>query len=62
MTGMTEERLQKERDEVLGATAEDIRALAGPVAAAMEQGYICVVGNEERLMAESSLFESVRQL
>ncbi|MBQ7677109.1 MAG: insulinase family protein [Lachnospiraceae bacterium] len=62
MTDMTEERLQKERDEVLNVTAEDIRALAGPGAAAMRAGHICVIGNETKIGGEKALFESVRTL
>ena len=62
LTGVTIEDLQKLRDEVLDATVEDIRALATPVDAAMEQRYICVVGNESVIEANSELFTVVENL
>ena len=45
LTGQTAEQLQKERDQVLDATAEDIRALAGHMKAFLEDDCLCVVGN-----------------
>ena len=62
LTGVTIDDLQKLRDEVLDATVEDIRALATPVDAAMEQRYICVVGNETVIEANSELFTVVENL
>ena len=62
MTGMTVDRLQKEREEVIDATIEDIRALAKPVRAAMDQGFICVVGNENMIEEDKALFDSIQQL
>ncbi len=62
LTGMTYERLQQERDEVLSATAEDIRALAEPVAALLKQDYFCVVGNEDNIKANEKLFDEIRPL
>ena len=54
--------LQKERDEVIGATDEDIRKLKDLVASVLAEQNICVVGNEERLKQESSLFKEVKNL
>ena len=62
MTGMTMERLQQERDQVIDATVEDIRNLAGTIRAAMDQGYICVVGNENMIEEDKDLFEKTQQL
>lgn len=56
MSGITEEDFQRERDQVLGADQEAIRALAEPVAAVLSQGNICVIGNEEKLASEKELF------
>lgn len=46
---ITEEELQKERDEILTAEAKDIQALGDLVAAVLEQKNICVVGSESAL-------------
>ena len=62
MTGMNINRLQQERNEVIDATAEDIRALAAPVRAALNQGYICVVGNENAIEEDGDLFLNKEQL
>ena len=62
MTGMTIERLQKERDEVIDAVPEDIKKLAAPVRAVLDQGYICAVGSETSLEADKDIFMSVENL
>ena len=62
LSGVTQDILQRTRDEVLDATVEDIRALAAPVDAAMEQGYICVVGNESVIEANKDLFTNIESL
>ncbi len=62
VTKTTYEKLQKERDEVLGAKAEDIRKLAGLVGAAIKDPVICVLGGEETIEKEASLFDKVETL
>ncbi len=62
MTGLTEEQLQKERDEVLGCGIEEIRALAPYLRAILSQHYLCVIGNEEKLEEEKELFEVTESL
>ena len=61
-SGITEEDLQKERDEVLQACAEDIRGLADLVEAAVRQNNLCVVGSEAAIEKERALFGSVERL
>ncbi len=56
------EEVQKARDELLAADAETIRGLAEYIAAFMEDDCLCVVGNEENIRANSSLFENTDQL
>lgn len=58
----TEETLQRERDQVLSCTQEDIRGLADAVEAVLSQNYICVVGNEDKIEECSSLFMKTRQM
>ena len=62
LTGLTEEKLQKERDQVLDATPADIRALADYVDAFMADGAICVVGSDSKLRENSDLFGEIRKL
>ncbi len=62
MTGITYEMLQKERDEVLGATPEEIRGLAAYIRAFMEDDCLCVVGNEQKIKAEGDKFRKLENL
>lgn len=59
LSGITEAILQKERDEVLGADAKDIRELAKYVEAFMSDECFCTVGNEDKIKGEKELFASV---
>ncbi len=59
---VTNEMIQRERDQMLSCTQEDIRALADVVEAILRQDYLCVVGNEDRIEADSALFLETRQL
>lgn len=54
--------LQRNRDQVLNATVEDIRALAPLVQATMDQDYFCVVGNEDTLTAATDMFDELYNL
>ena len=62
MTGVTDEILQKERDEILAATPEDIRKTADLVDAVLKQNCLCVIGNEDNIEANAEMFDSVQQL
>lgn len=55
-TGVTKEMVQRERLEILNATAEDIQALAPLVEAVLAREQICVVGGEESILKEKELF------
>lgn len=59
---ITYEDIQKERDDILNATPEDIRKLADVIAAILEDDCFCVVGNENAIRAESGLFMSIKNL
>lgn len=59
---ISEEELQKERDEVLNVTMEDIRALHKAVKAVLDAGNICVIGNEEKINANKDMFKEVKSL
>ena len=59
---LTLEELQKERDEILNATDEDIRALADLVEAVIKDGNLCVIGNENNIQKEKDLFMNIQSL
>ncbi len=62
LTHITDEDLQRERNEVLGATQESIRACAEQIAAFMEDNCLCVVGNAEKIKDAEDLFDTVQNL
>lgn len=62
LTGITEEMLQKEREEILQASQEDIRSLSGIVRAILQENAFCVIGNEEKLKEEKELFLELKNL
>lgn len=62
MRGLTYDMLQKERDEVLNATPEDIRSLAAYIKAFMEEDYLCVVGNEQKIRSDADKFMKLENL
>ncbi len=62
MRGITIEMIQKERDEVMDVTAEDIRSLAAYIRAFMEDDFLCVVGSEQKIKAEADKFMKLENL
>lgn len=61
-TGITFEDIQKERDEILNATQEDIRNLADMIEAVLKEGALCVIGNEEKLKEQADMFKEIKNL
>ena len=61
-THVTEEDFQRERDEVLTANQEDIRALAPYIEAVLSGDNLCVIGNETMLEKEADLFMELKSL
>ncbi len=55
LTGETDERLQKFRDEALGTTVADFHALGEALARVNEAGDVVVLGNREALEAAGGL-------
>ncbi|HKL99673.1 MAG TPA: insulinase family protein [Mobilitalea sp.] len=62
LAGVSIEDLQRERDQIRNVTNEDIRALSGLVGSILEQGNICVIGNEVKVEENRELFLSVKNL
>ena len=60
--GITDEMLQKERDQVLDATPADIRALADYLDAILSFDALCVVGSDAKIRENAELFKDIRKL
>ena len=54
--------MQKERDELLVTTQEDIRSLADYIDAFVSENHLCVVGNTEKIKEEAGLFMHTENL
>ena len=59
---MKVEDVQKERDEILSTSVEDIRRAADMVDALLADGRICVLGNEEKVKENAELFGCIETL
>ncbi len=59
---VTIEDLQRERDEVIGATPEDIRALKPLIASVLQEDNLCVIGGEETIKKNAELFMEIKEL
>ena len=57
LTGTGIDTLQREREQVLDACAEDIRKLAPYVQAVLDCGNICVVGNDAAVDKAKNVFK-----
>ena len=54
--------VQRERDEILQATAEDIRAFADMIQAILDEQNLCVIGNENMIREASDMFAHIEKL
>lgn len=62
MMGITEEQMQTIRNQVLEVTQQDIRNLAPLIKAFMDDGNICVIGNDKKIEECKDLFEHIENL
>jgi Zn-dependent M16 (insulinase) family peptidase len=62
LVGDTLAMLQKERDEILGTTVEDLKGFAKMVESVMAQNALCVVGNEKKIAEDKELFKKILPL
>jgi len=58
----TRDDIQKERDQVLNVSKEDIRNLEQYVKAILEQNNLCVIGNENKINENKDMFMSIKEL
>ena len=59
LTGRQPEDAQKNRDAVLHCSQDDIKALAPLVRDVLQDGYLCVVGGEEKIKEHNALFTNI---
>lgn len=62
MNHVSPETILKERTQILEATQEDIRALAGIVEAVLKNNQFCVIGSEEKIEEQKELFMELRSI
>lgn len=60
--GLTDEDRQRERDEILSFTPEDMRKCAAYVRALLDEGARCTIGSSAKIEKEAEMFKSVREL
>lgn len=61
-SGVTDEMLSEERKQILSATREDIRALAGTIREILKTGSLCVIGNAEQIKENKEMFGEIKNL
>lgn len=54
--------IQKERDEILAASPEDIRKLADLIQSVLDDKCLCVIGNENAIQREKGMFMEIKSL
>lgn len=62
LSGITDEQLQKDRDEILSANVEKIRELAPLVSAVTQNNLICALGDEDMIQKQEYLFAGIKNL
>jgi len=60
LTGRTDEARQKEREQILDVTKEELKECAKVIAAAMKAGYVCAFGNASKIEEDKAVFDTVR--
>jgi hypothetical protein len=57
--GFTFDQIQQERNEILATTAQQIRNLAPLMQLVRDNGTVCVLGGEEKIMESKNLFNNI---
>lgn len=60
--GLTDEDYQKERNEILNVTVEEIKALKPLLEKALKDNTLCVIGNENKIETNKELFNETKNL
>lgn len=59
---LTQEDIQKERDQILSTSLEDIKSLKNLFHECLSKNYICVLGNENNIKQNKNLFNNIVNL
>ncbi|HBA03870.1 MAG TPA: hypothetical protein DCW51_07930 [Clostridium sp.] len=59
---VTQEDIQRWRDELLSTTNEDIRSYASMIKIGMNENYCCIVGNEGKIKENKTIFNKTSKL
>lgn len=59
MTGNSYDRMEKALGEALETTQDTLRAHAEMLKSAMDEGYLCVLGSEEKIRENADLFDHI---
>ncbi|WP_454055318.1 insulinase family protein [Clostridium sp. Marseille-Q7071] len=59
---ITYEDVQRERDEILNTTIEDIKSYVKMIKSGMDEHYCCVVGNEGKIKENEAIFNKISKL
>ncbi|WP_461812014.1 insulinase family protein [Faecalimonas sp.] len=62
MNHVSKEMIEKEREQILDATQEDIRKLADIVEAILKANQLCVIGGEDKIEEHKELFDEIKDL
>ncbi len=62
LTGVKQSDLQKQREELVSTTAEDIRNFAPVMDAVLKQNYLCVVGGESKIKENKKNFMTIQNV
>ena len=59
MNKVSADMIREERNQILDATQDDIRSLSRVAEAILKAGQFCVIGSEEKIEEERSLFQTI---
>lgn len=56
---VTDEMIQKEREEILSCSVADVKAASDVIKLAMDKNYLCVLGDEGKIKSEKDIFGTI---
>ena len=62
MCKISPDMIREERNQILDASEQDIRALADTVKAVLDANLFCVIGSEDKIEEQKDLFKEVRSI
>lgn len=62
ISGLNKEDLERERQEIVSTTVEDIRNLSNVIDKVLKQDYLCVVGGETKIKENKEKFNIIKNI